>query len=90
MKVKKCTRKVCRIYAIEVVSEGSDSSLKKHLVISKFKDVFPPELPRLPLAREIDFITTLKLGAVTISKTTYWMTSSKLNESSIQVTELLD
>jgi hypothetical protein len=46
----------------------------------EFKDVFPNELPGLPLERELDFTIELKLGAEPISKTPYQMTASELCE----------
>eukprot|EP00253_Pinus_taeda_P009074 PITA_09074 len=47
-KVNKCMRKGCKIYAVEMVPTNEKSSDKLHPLLSKFADVFPPELPGLP------------------------------------------
>ena len=58
--------------------------------MSEFQDVFPNELPGLPLEREIDFTIELKPGAEPISKTPYQMTAPELCELQMQLKELLD
>ena len=65
---------------MEAVNERKGPSLDQDLVLSKFQDVFPNKLPGLPPEREIDFTIDLKPGAEPISKTPYWMTTSKLCE----------
>jgi hypothetical protein len=42
-------RKGCRIYAVEAISEDNNPSTKFHLILFEFEDVFPSELPGLPL-----------------------------------------
>jgi hypothetical protein len=43
MKVKCCMRQGCRLYIVEVVSDGKGPSLDQYPILSKFKDVFPKE-----------------------------------------------
>jgi hypothetical protein len=62
VKNKKCIRKGCNIYAVEMTIEDENPSDKLHLILSKFADVFPPELPRFPPVREFDFSISLKPG----------------------------
>jgi hypothetical protein len=68
-KVKKCMRKGCKIYVVEMTSEDENTCKKIYLIISKFADVFPPKLPCPPLVREFNFTIFLKPGTKPISKT---------------------
>eukprot|EP00253_Pinus_taeda_P027890 PITA_27890 len=70
----------CKLYVVEAVSDQKGPSLDQHPILSKFKDVFPKELPGLPPVREIDFTIDLKPGVERISKTPYRMTTPKLCE----------
>jgi hypothetical protein len=90
MKVKRCMRQGCRLYVVEAVSERKGPSLDQYPVLSEFKDVFPNELPGLPLERELDFTIELKPGAKPISKTLYRMTAPEFCELHMQLKELLD
>jgi hypothetical protein len=63
MKVKRCLRQGCQIYVVEAVSERKGPSLCQYPVLSEFKDIFPNELPGLPLERELNFTIELKPGA---------------------------
>jgi hypothetical protein len=90
MKVKQYMRQGCRLYVVEAVSERKGPSLDQYPVLSKFKDVFPNELPGLPPEREIDFTIELKPSAEPISKTLYRMTVLEICELQMQLKELLD
>jgi hypothetical protein len=72
------------------VNERKGPSLDQYPVLSEFKDVFPNELPGLPLERGLDFTIEIKPGADPISKILYSMTTPKLCELHIQLKELLD
>jgi hypothetical protein len=48
---------------VEAVNERKGPSLDQYPVLSEFKDVFPNELPGLPLERELDFTIELKPDA---------------------------
>jgi hypothetical protein len=65
-------------------------SLDQYPVLSEFQDVFPNELPGLPLERELDFTIELKPSAEPISNTPYRMTAPELCELQMQLKELLD
>jgi hypothetical protein len=80
MKVKRCMRQCCQLFVVEVVNEGKGPSIDQYPNFSKFKDVFPKELPGLPPERELDFTIELKPGAEPISKTPYRMTLLELCE----------
>jgi hypothetical protein len=58
MKFKKCIRKGCQVYAIQVTNllEKEDKpKLEDFVVLHEFKDMFVNEIPELPPRREIDF-----------------------------------
>ena len=66
------------MFVVETVSDSKGPSLNSYPVLSEFKDVFPEELPQLPLERELDFTIELKPGAELISKTPYRITTPEL------------
>ena len=49
-------------------------------VVCKYEDVFPDELPGLPLHKDVDFVIELHLGTLPISMTPYRMTPFKVQE----------
>ena len=56
-------------------------------LVCEFPDLFPADLPGLPLQREIDFVIELVPGAEPVSRTPYRMAPAELK---IQLEELLD
>eukprot|EP00253_Pinus_taeda_P015287 PITA_15287 len=88
MKMKRCLRKGCQAYVIQKVSKEKGPSLDP--VLAEFPDVFPKELPGLPLVRELNLTIELKPGTQPISKTPYRMIAPELQELQIQLKELLD
>ena len=59
-------------------------------VVSKYEDVFPDELPGLPLRRVVDFGIELHPGTSSNSMTPHRMTPVELQELRVQLHELLD
>jgi hypothetical protein len=59
-------------------------------VACEFPDVFPEDLPDIPLDRDVEFTIELQLGMTPISKRPYKMTPKELAELKIQLKELLD
>ena len=59
-------------------------------VVCEYEDVFPDELPGLPLQRVVDFGIELHPGTLPISMTPHKMASVKLQELRVQLHELLD
>jgi hypothetical protein len=58
MQLKKCMRKGCQVYAIQVTNllEKEDKpKLEDFVVLRDFRDMFVDEIPELPPRREIDF-----------------------------------
>jgi hypothetical protein len=93
MQLKKCVRKGCQVYAIQVTSlaEKKDKpKLEDFVVLRDFRDMFVDEIPELPPRREIDFSIDLLPGSAPISKAPYRMSLPELTELKIQLQELLD
>ena len=59
-------------------------------VVCEYKDVFPDELPRFPLHRDVDFSNELHPGTSPISMTPHRMAPVELQELRVQLHELLD
>jgi hypothetical protein len=66
------------------------SPVKKILVVCEYADVFPNELPGMPLDRDIEFAIELQPGTTPISKRPYRMPPTELAELKKQLQELLD
>jgi hypothetical protein len=93
MQFKKCLRKGCQFYAIQVTNllEKEDKTkLEDFVVLREFKDMFVYEIPELPPRRKIDFSIDLLPGSSPISKAPYQMSLLELPELKIQLQELLD
>jgi hypothetical protein len=45
------------LYAIQVLysTKGKEMKVEDHPVLWEFRDVFPKEVPRLPLKRDLEF-----------------------------------
>jgi hypothetical protein len=68
--------KGCKIYVILALNEkGVTKGLEHLLVVREFADVFPEELPRMSLERELEFTTNLKPGTKPIGRTPYRMST---------------
>ena len=80
--------KGCKLYAIRVLDlllNENQTPLKQHPVLDEFPDVFPEEIPGLPLEREIEFSIELLPGSAPVSKVPYQMSIPELTELKIQL-----
>ena len=59
-------------------------------MVREFEDVFPDELPRLPVDREVEFTIELIPGTTPISMAPYRMAPTEIKELKLQLEELLD
>jgi hypothetical protein len=59
-------------------------------VVNEFPNVFPEELPDMPLDRDIEFVIKLKPGTTPIYKTPYRMATLELAELKEHIKELLE
>jgi hypothetical protein len=67
-----------------------ESPVEKIPVVCGYPDVFPDELPGMPLDRDIEFGIELQPGTAPISKRPYRMPPAELAELKKQLHELLD
>jgi hypothetical protein len=90
---------ICGSFTLFLPSQDSTRScafammelpLKKIPVVCEYADVFPDELPRMPLDRDIEFAIELQPGTAPISKRPYRMPPAELAELKKQLQELLD
>ena len=61
-------------------TEVSEQKLEDILVVREFPDVFPKELPGLPLDREVEFSIDILPGTSPVSKAPYRMALTELKE----------
>ena len=75
-------RKGCETFlAVILDSKRGQVDVEKILVVREFPDVFPEELPGIPLERA---------GTVSMSRAPYRMAPAELKELKSQLQELLD
>ncbi|GKG50100.1 hypothetical protein Tco_0518874, partial [Tanacetum coccineum] len=71
-----------------------DKSEKKRLedipIVQDFLDVFPEDLPGLPLTRQVEFQIDLIPGAAPLVRAPYRLAPSEMKELSEQLEELND
>ena len=91
MQVRRILRKGCETFLALILDSKRDQvDVKKILVVREFSDVFPEELPGIPLEREVDLSIEIVLGTTLISRAPYRMAPFKLKELRLQLQELLD
>ena len=66
-------------------SKRGQIDVEKIPVVREFPDVFPEELPGIPLEREVDLAIEIVLGTVPMSRASYRMAPIKLKELKIQL-----
>jgi hypothetical protein len=76
LQLKKCYRKGCQIFAAHIEETPKDkvSNLEDYAVLEEFEDVFK-EVLGLPPKRDIYFSINLMLGAASVSKAPYRMST---------------
>ena len=84
-------RKGCEAFlALVLDSKRGQIELENILVVKDFPDVFPEELPGIPLEREVDLSIEILPGTTPTSRAPYRMTPIELKELKSQLHELLD
>ena len=76
--------------ALILDSKRGQVDVEKIPVVREFPDVFPEELPGIPLEREVDLSIEIVPGTVPMSRAPYKMAPAELNELKVQLQELLD
>ena len=64
--------------------------MKKILVVREFSNVFPKELPGIPLERKVDLSIEIVPGTTPMSMAPYRMAPTELKELKSQLQELMD
>jgi hypothetical protein len=72
------------------VNQLNGKSLEGIKVVCDYPNVFPDELPGMPLDREVEFVIDLLPGTAPISKRPYRMSSDQLLEIKKTIKELLE
>nr|GEW24880.1 putative reverse transcriptase domain-containing protein [Tanacetum cinerariifolium] len=79
---------------IVTMKENKDKSKEKRLedvlTVRDFPEVFPEDLPRLPLIRQVKFQINLVPSAAPVARALYRLAPSKMKELSTQLQELSD
>ena len=65
---------------IRDVESDRDQCIEDFPVLEKFRDLFPEEIPELPLKRYLDFFVELTPESVLASKAPYTMSAPELVE----------
>jgi hypothetical protein len=81
LKLKRCYRKGCQIFAAHMEETPKDKvpNLEDYAVLDNFEDVFR-EVLGLPPKRDLDFSINLMPGAAPVSKIPYRMSTPELKE----------
>ena len=92
LQAKKCIRKGCKLFAVNIrdIEYDREQCIEDFCVIEEFKDVFPKEIPRLPLKRDLYFSIKLTPGLVPASKSPYRMSAPELVELKLQLQALIE
>jgi len=89
--VKKCVRKGCKLFAVNIrdIESDREKCIEGFHVLEEFKDVFLEEIQGLLPKRDLDFSIELTPSLVSASKAPYHMSAPKLLELKLQLQELI-
>ena len=90
LKAERMMKVGCEGYTAFISEDKKSMGVDEIPMVCEFPDVFPYEIPGLPLVREIDFTIELAPGTAPIFKSPYRMTPAELRELKTQLQELLD
>ena len=91
IRVSKLVEQGCLAYLAHIRDgEVEFPSIESIPVVSEFTEVFPTNLPEMPLDRDIDFCIDLEPATRFISILPYRMASTELRELKAQIQELFD
>ncbi|CAH1444029.1 unnamed protein product [Lactuca virosa] len=90
VKAQKYLRKEYHAFLAHVVDKKQEmKDIKDIPEVCNFPDVFPEDLPGVPLARQVKFRVDLVPGATPVAKAPYRLAPVEMQELSIQLNELL-
>ena len=91
MEARHFLRKSCKAFLALILDFKKEQVNFKNIpMIREFSDVFPKELSRVPLEREVDLSIEVVQGTTPISRAPYCMAPTELKELKTQLQELLD
>ena len=91
MQASRFMRKGCETFlAVILDSKRGQVDVEKISVVREFSDVFPKELPGIPLEREVDLAIETVPGTIPMYRAPYKMAPTDLKELKSQLQELLD
>ena len=76
--------------ALILDSKRSQVDMEKIPIVREFPDVFPKELPGIPLEREVDLSIEIVSRIASVPRVPYRMAPVELKELKVQLQELLD
>ncbi|GKA80536.1 putative reverse transcriptase domain-containing protein [Tanacetum coccineum] len=89
-----CAEKIVLFLANVTTKETKDKSKEKRLedvpIVQDFPEVFPEDLPGLPLTRQVEFQIDLVPGAAPVARAPYRLALYEMKELSEQLKELSD
>ena len=85
----KILRSGCEGFIAFITEDKQSQGVEDIPVVCEFSDVFPKEIPGLPLVREVEFTIELMPGTAPISIASYRMALAELGELKLQLQELL-
>ena len=91
MQARKFIRKGYEVFlALILDSKRGQVDVETIPIVREFPDVFPEELPGIPLEREVDLSIEIVPGIALVSRAPYRMAPTELKELKVQLQELLD
>ncbi|GJW56627.1 putative reverse transcriptase domain-containing protein, partial [Tanacetum coccineum] len=80
-----------QVFVAQVMEKKSDEKRLEDIpVVREFLEVFPEDLPGLPLVRQVEFQIDLMTGAAPVARAPYRLAPSEMQELSDQLQELVD
>ena len=82
LQAKKCGRKGCKLFAVNIwdIESDREQRIEYFPILEEFKDVFLKEIPELRPKRDLYFSIELTPGSVQASKSPYRMSAPELVE----------
>ncbi|GKE90209.1 putative reverse transcriptase domain-containing protein [Tanacetum coccineum] len=91
IKTERYISRGCQVFIAQVMEKKSDEKRLEDIpVVREFSEVFPEDLPGLPLVRQVEFQIDLIPGAAPVARAPYKLAPSEMQELSDQLQELVD
>ncbi|GKD30995.1 putative reverse transcriptase domain-containing protein [Tanacetum coccineum] len=91
IKTERYISRGCQVFIAQVMEKKSDDKRLEDIpVVREFLEVFPEDLPSLPLVRQVEFQIDLIPGAAPVTRAHYRLAPSEMQELSNQLQELAD